>query len=163
MRWPRNKDQLFALLVILPSLVLVAIFLYGFIAQNLYTSLTDWGRDPAQALSAKPVIRFLGLDNVLDAIVEGEWARTAAGPVPVPPGTPPGPVRLLVRPSALRLDPHGEIEGVVRSRVFRGSDYSVQIEAGGTAIEAILPRAPQPGERVRLAVDRDGVSRLEAP
>ena len=63
MRWPRNKDQLFALLVILPSLVLVAIFVYGFIAQNLYTSLTDWGRDPAQALSANPVIRFIGLDN----------------------------------------------------------------------------------------------------
>ena len=63
MRWPRNKDQLFALLVILPSLVLVAIFVYGFIAQNLYTSLTDWGRDPAQALSANPVIRFIGLDS----------------------------------------------------------------------------------------------------
>ena len=62
-RWPRNKDQLYALLVILPSLVLVAVFVYGFIGRTLYTSLTDWGRDPAQALSLKPVIRFIGLDN----------------------------------------------------------------------------------------------------
>ena len=62
-RWPRNKDQLYALLVILPSLVLVAIFVYGFIGKTLHTSLTDWGRDPAQALSLKPVIRFIGLDN----------------------------------------------------------------------------------------------------
>jgi len=62
-RWPRNKDQLYALLVILPSLVLVAIFVYGFIGKTLQTSLTDWGRDPAQALSAHPVIRYIGLDN----------------------------------------------------------------------------------------------------
>ncbi len=62
-RWPRNKDQFYALLVILPSLVLVAIFVYGFIGKTLHTSLTDWGRDPAQALSLKPVIRFIGLDN----------------------------------------------------------------------------------------------------
>lgn len=63
MRWPRNRDQLFALLVILPSLILVAIFVYGFIGRTLHTSLTDWGRDPAQALSAKPVVRFLGVEN----------------------------------------------------------------------------------------------------
>ena len=45
MRWPRNKDQLFALLVILPSLVLVAIFVYGFIGldnyRELFTGLID--------------------------------------------------------------------------------------------------------------------------
>lgn len=45
MRWPRNKDQLFALLVILPSLVLVTIFVYGFIGldnyRELFTGLID--------------------------------------------------------------------------------------------------------------------------
>jgi len=68
---------------------------------------------------------------------------------------------LLVRPSALHLDPHGEIEGVVRSRVFRGDDYSVEIETGSAVLEAVLPRAPRPGEAVRLAVDSAGVSLLD--
>jgi glucose/mannose transport system permease protein len=63
MRWPRNRDHLVALVVIIPSIVLVGIFVYGFIGQTLYTSVSDWGRDPAQALSANPVIRFIGLDN----------------------------------------------------------------------------------------------------
>jgi len=62
-RWPRNKDQLWALLVILPSLALLAVFVYGFIGRSLYTSLTDWGKDPAQALSLKPIIKFIGLAN----------------------------------------------------------------------------------------------------
>jgi len=115
-----------------------------------------WG-----APAGEQVARFLGLHNVLDAVVEGEWARTAAGPVPVPPGTPPGPVRLLVRPSALRLDPHGEIEGVVRSRVFRGDGYSVEIETGDAVLEAILPRAPGVGEQVRLRAYPEGVSLLD--
>ncbi len=109
------------------------------------------------------VARFLGLHNLLPAVVEGGRAMTQAGPFPAPPGTPPGPARLVVRPGAFRLDPTGTIEGVVRSRVFRGSDYSVEIETGGTVVEAILPRAPRPGERVRLGVDPEGVSRLETP
>ncbi len=117
-----------------------------------------WG-----APAGEQVASFLGLHNVLDAVAEGERARTAAGLMPLPPGTPPGLVRLLVRPSALHLDPHGEIEGVVRSRVFRGDDYSVEIETGGAVLEAVLPRAPRAGERVRLRVDPQGVSRLGVP
>jgi len=74
-----------------------------------------------------------------------------------------GPARLLVRPSAFSIDPTGEIEGVVRSRVFRGNGYSVEIEAGGTMIEAILPRAPRAGEPVRLRIDPEGVSPLNGP
>ena len=63
MRWLRNKDSLYSFLVILPSLVLLAVFVYGFIFQTFYISLTDWGRDPAQALSANPQIRFIGFEN----------------------------------------------------------------------------------------------------
>lgn len=59
----KNKDTLYGILVILPSVVLLAIFVYGFIGQTLYTSLTDWGKDPAQALAANPQIRFIGLEN----------------------------------------------------------------------------------------------------
>jgi len=63
MRWLRNKDSLYGFLVILPSLVLLAVFVYGFIFQTFYISLTDWGKDPAQALSANPQIRFIGFEN----------------------------------------------------------------------------------------------------
>jgi len=63
MRWLRNKDSMYSFLVILPSLVLLAVFVYGFIFQTFYISLTDWGKDPAQALSANPQIRFIGFEN----------------------------------------------------------------------------------------------------
>jgi glucose/mannose transport system permease protein len=52
--------------VLLPSIVLLAIFVYGFIGRTVYVSLTDWGRDPAQALAAHPVLRFIGLANFRD-------------------------------------------------------------------------------------------------
>lgn len=59
----RNRDTLVGLLVLLPSVVLLAIFVYGFIAQTFYTSLSDWGRNPAQALAARPIIKFIGFEN----------------------------------------------------------------------------------------------------
>ncbi|RIH86360.1 Lactose transport system permease protein LacF [Meiothermus luteus] len=63
MRWFRNKDTLYGFLVLLPSLVLLGVFVYGFILQTFWTSLTDWGRDPTQALSANPRINFVGFEN----------------------------------------------------------------------------------------------------
>lgn len=59
----RNRDQLTAILVLLPSLALLAIFVYGFIARTGYTALTDWGKDPAQALALNPVLHYIGLVN----------------------------------------------------------------------------------------------------
>ena len=115
-----------------------------------------------RAPAGEQVARFLGLRNIVEAGVEGERARTAAGPIPVPPGTPPGPARLVVRPSAFRLDPDGEVAGAVRSRVFRGDDYTVEVEAGGVVLEAHLPQAPRAGERVRLRADPQGVSVLDS-
>lgn len=49
--------------MLLPSLVLLGIFVYGFIGQTFYASLTDWGQDPAQALAIDPQLRFVGLEN----------------------------------------------------------------------------------------------------
>ncbi len=58
-----NRDRITALLMLLPSLILLGIFVYGFIGQTAYTSLTDWGRDPAQALALHPEIRFTGFET----------------------------------------------------------------------------------------------------
>jgi len=63
MRWRKHTNQITGFLVLLPSVALVAVFVYYFIGRTLYASLTDWGRDPAQALALKPVTRFVGLDN----------------------------------------------------------------------------------------------------
>ncbi|MEW6230087.1 MAG: sugar ABC transporter permease [Bacillota bacterium] len=56
-----KRDQVAAVLVIMPSLVLLAIFVYGFIGRTIYISLTDWGQSAALAL--KPEIHFVGLQN----------------------------------------------------------------------------------------------------
>ena len=63
MRWRRHIRQLTGFLVVLPSIVLVGVFVYGFIGRTLWSSLTDWGKDPSQALALSPVTRFVGLAN----------------------------------------------------------------------------------------------------
>ncbi|MBZ9712551.1 carbohydrate ABC transporter permease [Deinococcus multiflagellatus] len=61
-----SKDRLWSVAVLLPSVLLIAVFVYGFIARSVYVSMTDWGNDPTQALALDPVIRFIGLANYQD-------------------------------------------------------------------------------------------------
>jgi glucose/mannose transport system permease protein len=56
-----SKDKLKAFFMLLPSMILIAIFVYGFIANTFWISLTDWGG--AAALAEKPVKHFIGLKN----------------------------------------------------------------------------------------------------
>ncbi|PNY81205.1 carbohydrate ABC transporter permease [Deinococcus koreensis] len=58
-----SKDRLWSIAVLTPSIILIAVFVYGFIARSVYVSMTDWGNDPAQALAENPVIRWVGLAN----------------------------------------------------------------------------------------------------
>jgi glucose/mannose transport system permease protein len=57
-RFSKYKDQWIAIFVLLPSLILLAIFVYGFIFQTGYNSLTDWRGigDPSES-------EFVGLEN----------------------------------------------------------------------------------------------------
>lgn len=52
-----NRDRFFAFLTILPSIVLLAIFIYGFIGQTFLWSLTDW-----EGLNATDK-SYIGLEN----------------------------------------------------------------------------------------------------
>jgi glucose/mannose transport system permease protein len=56
-----RRDQLVAAVIILPSIVLLGIFVYGFIAQTMRVSVTDWGQEAAMSL--KPEIHHVGSAN----------------------------------------------------------------------------------------------------
>ncbi len=59
-----SKDRLKAFLTLLPSMILIAIFVYGFIGNTIWTSFTDWGKEGA--LAEHPVKNFIGLQNYVD-------------------------------------------------------------------------------------------------
>lgn len=133
----------------------------GRIAQS-GTPLEVWQR-PASAF----VARFLGFDNVVEALVHDDGhARTPWGRVPVPTGTPRGPGTLLVRPAGVKLVaqvergprwPVGDtLKCRVRARTFRGDHVSLLLEPErGPELEAAcsLREAPQPGDRVAVDID----------
>src|SRR5436190_24237090 len=58
-----NRDRITAFLMILPSIILIAIFVYGVIAWTGYTSMTD--SNALQQLSGLPS-KFIGLKNYQD-------------------------------------------------------------------------------------------------
>jgi glucose/mannose transport system permease protein len=78
MRWRKHTNQIIGFLVVLPSIILVAVFVYGFIGRTLWASLTNWGKDPSQALALKPVTRFVGLENyreLFTGVVDGRFRQ----------------------------------------------------------------------------------------
>ncbi|GAA2471829.1 ABC transporter ATP-binding protein [Streptomyces mauvecolor] len=107
------------------------------------------------------VARFLGFENVVPATVSGEVADTAWGKVPVPAGSPQGPVRVLVRPAGVRLV--GERDGVpceVVGRTFRGNHVALRLRPGGGPLleaECGLEGAPAVGAAVGVAFGAGGV------
>jgi glucose/mannose transport system permease protein len=59
-----RRDNLAAALIILPSIILLGIFVYGFIAQTMRVSMTDWGQEAAMVL--EPKVNYIGLANYSD-------------------------------------------------------------------------------------------------
>lgn len=53
-----SKEILYSVLILLPSLILVGIFVYGFIGNTIYSSMTDW-----HGMAENPVKNFIGLKN----------------------------------------------------------------------------------------------------
>ncbi|MDK1475122.1 ABC transporter ATP-binding protein [Streptomyces sp. 549] len=131
----------------------------GRIAQS-GSPLEVWQR-PADAF----VARFLGFDNVVPATVEGGWADTAWGRVPVPEHTADGPCDLLVRPAGVRLAAAGEmgLPCTVQARTFRGDHVTLLLQpTSGPALEAACPlrHAPDNGRDVAVTFDAAEVVRL---
>ncbi len=61
-----SRDRLTAILMLLPSILAIALFVYGFIAWNVWASLTDW-RSLGQLTSIGPLrfttADFIGVEN----------------------------------------------------------------------------------------------------
>jgi len=65
-RKPVSRDRLTAMLMLLPSVIAIALFVYGFISWNGWASLTDWrglGIMPQFGPIRFPAGDFIGLDN----------------------------------------------------------------------------------------------------
>ncbi|MER8154675.1 ABC transporter ATP-binding protein [Streptomyces sp. NPDC094472] len=133
----------------------------GRIAQT-GTPLEVWQR-PATEF----VARFLGFDNVVDGIVEGGVADTRWGKLPVPPGSRPGPTRLLVRPAGVRLtDPEEGLACTVETHTFRGDHVALILRLPDPAAPPLeascaLRDAPEAGARVGVAFDAADVVLLD--
>lgn len=78
MRWRKSKGRILGFIVLLPSFLLLGIFVYYFIGRTVWWSLTDWGQDPAQALATNPILRFVGLSNyrgLFTGLVDGRFRQ----------------------------------------------------------------------------------------
>jgi glucose/mannose transport system permease protein len=59
-----RRDRAIAFLMVLPTLILLGIFVYFFIGKAIYNSTTDWGENPDQpALAQNVVMSYVGLQN----------------------------------------------------------------------------------------------------
>jgi thiamine transport system ATP-binding protein len=67
--------------------------------------------------------------------------------------------RVGLRATALRVDPTGSLEGTVLERVHRRDHVRLLVEIDGEEYEAVGPMS-EIGDRVRLAIDLDGVARI---
>jgi len=56
-----RRDKILAVLVIMPSVILLGIFVYWFIGRTFYISMTDWGKEAP--LAVNPTIHFVGFQN----------------------------------------------------------------------------------------------------
>jgi glucose/mannose transport system permease protein len=59
-----NQNRAKAILTLLPSIILLGVFVYGFIGNTFWISLTDWGG--VGALAENPVKSYAGFANYVD-------------------------------------------------------------------------------------------------
>ncbi|MGM1064733.1 ABC transporter ATP-binding protein [Saccharothrix sp. Mg75] len=99
-------------------------------------------RHPADVDTA----RFLGCGKVLDPGAARELVGVDA--------------RVGLRSTALRVTPDGPLAADVLERVHRRDHVRLLVSVRGEEFEAVAPVAgpPSPGDRVRLAVDHDGIA-----
>src|SRR5690606_28429156 len=59
-----KQDRLIAFLMLIPTFILLGVFVYYFLGKTIYFSLSDWGENPEQpALSTTVDRNIIGLEN----------------------------------------------------------------------------------------------------
>ncbi len=134
----------------------MAVMLEGRIAQEGDT-VEVW-----RAPVSREVAAFIGYETFLDGPAAArllDRARTPYSGPAVPDGAP-GLVAL--RRSALRVDPEGDVTGVVRRAVSVSDAVHLQVEVDGLGEVGALADDPHhhPGDEVRLALDPRGTAYL---
>ncbi|MGD8199083.1 ABC transporter ATP-binding protein [Ornithinimicrobium sp. W1679] len=124
----------------------MAVMLEGEIAQEGPTG--EVWRSPV----SREVAEFIGYETFLEGAAAERVVGRAGGEI------------VALRPSALRVDDAGELVGVVRRAVTVSDAVHLDVEVAGVGTVAALADEPdhQPGETVRLRLDRRGVAGLSA-
>jgi len=105
---------------------------------------------------------FLGFHNVGEVEIQAGIARTPWGTLRLA-DQPDGPISVVLRPEALRLDSNGAIHGLVAERRFQGDHTRVIVmtDAGAPLeLEVRDGSMPEVGERVSVGVDARRVNVL---
>ncbi|MEV4057411.1 ABC transporter ATP-binding protein [Amycolatopsis sp. NPDC049688] len=104
------------------------------------------------------VARFLGVTTFADGVAAGGQVRTALGDVTLPDAGD-GPVRLGLRPHALRVAAEGT-PGEVVAAVHRRAHVRLVVRLENSTVDAVAPATAdlRAGDAVRLAFDADGVA-----
>jgi ABC-type Fe3+/spermidine/putrescine transport system ATPase subunit len=115
----------------------------------------DVWRRPADPWTAA----FLGFAPAVAAQLTGDGVETPWGWLPVDDQHRTGPVQVVLRPDAIRLDPSSPLGGKVVRRTFAGDHAELAVETAGPPIRLRVPyrEAPAVGDAVGLAVEPDGV------
>jgi thiamine transport system ATP-binding protein len=112
-------------------------------------------RQPADAWTAA----FLGFGDPVAGELRAGTLVTPWGDIPqATPGA--GPVEVVLRPDATRLDGLGTVEGTVAQSSFTGPEVVLTVDVAGAPplpVRVAQRDAPAPGARVRVAFDPDGV------
>jgi thiamine transport system ATP-binding protein len=111
-------------------------------------------RNPAD----EGVARFLGVTTFVDGVAAGGHVRTDLGELAIP-DVGDGPVRLGLRPHALRVAASG-VDGEVVAAVHRREHVRLVVDLGNSTVDAVAPAASdlRAGDAVRLTLDPDGLA-----
>src|SRR5690606_4197140 len=103
------------------------------------------------------VARFLGMQNLFAATIEGEQLHAPFGSLPLA-GQPAGEVTVLLRPDSLHLGAGGpySVQGTLQRKQFRGSQWLAEVAVKDAVLALELPSSaqlPAVGQTLELSFD----------
>ncbi|MBA3318634.1 MAG: ABC transporter ATP-binding protein [Gemmatimonadales bacterium] len=108
------------------------------------------------------VARFLGLPNLVAGSVAAGQFQSALGLIPVEAESPSGPATAAFGTDALRPEPCGSLQGIVRSVQYGPRGATLRVDVAGIELEVVTGAGaiPHPGDELSLGLERDRVTIL---